>query len=86
MKLLILGGNGMAGHMLVDYFTRQGRFTVFYTTRDAYDPKGLVVDLHAVWNERRLNVGNVELDDYLASGEPALDLFGALGPLAHLSK
>ncbi|WP_410514185.1 SDR family oxidoreductase [Paenibacillus sp. BR2-3] len=51
MKLLILGGNGMAGHMLVDYFTRQGRFTVFYTTRNAYDPKGLVVDvtdMHAV--------------------------------------
>lgn len=44
MKLLILGGNGMAGHILVDYFRRQGRHSVFYTTRDHRDPHGLIMD------------------------------------------
>lgn len=44
MKLLILGGNGMAGHILVNYFRRQGRHSVFYTTRDPKDPNGLVMD------------------------------------------
>lgn len=45
MKLLILGGNGMAGHLLVDYFNRQGRHSVFYTTREINDEKGLVLDV-----------------------------------------
>lgn len=44
MKLLILGGNGMAGHMLVDYFRRQGKHNVFHTTRDKKDLSGLYVD------------------------------------------
>ncbi len=44
MKLLILGGNGMAGHMLVDYFHRQGKHHVFYTTRDKRDLGGLYID------------------------------------------
>ncbi|AHV98670.1 dTDP-4-dehydrorhamnose reductase family protein [Paenibacillus sabinae] len=44
MKLLILGGNGMAGHMLVDYFRLQGEHEVFYTTRDKSDRKGLILD------------------------------------------
>lgn len=44
MKLLILGGNGMAGHMLVDYFKRQGKHQVFYTTRDQHSPGGLFLD------------------------------------------
>ncbi|WP_019908793.1 dTDP-4-dehydrorhamnose reductase family protein [Paenibacillus sp. HW567] len=44
MKLLILGGNGMAGHMLADYFRRQGKHHVFYTTRDKSDLGGLYVD------------------------------------------
>lgn len=46
MKLLILGGNGMAGHILVDYFRRQGVHSVFYTTRDAADPNGLILDVN----------------------------------------
>ncbi|GGH61617.1 NAD(P)-dependent oxidoreductase [Paenibacillus silvae] len=46
MKLLILGGNGMAGHILVDYFRRQGVHSVFYTTRDVTDPKGLILDVN----------------------------------------
>lgn len=33
MKMLILGGNGMAGHMLVQYFQSFGKHHVFYTTR-----------------------------------------------------
>lgn len=45
MKLLILGGNGMAGHMLVNYFQRQGQHSVFYTTRDDKDPSGLILDV-----------------------------------------
>ncbi|MWV46844.1 sugar nucleotide-binding protein [Paenibacillus sp. HJL G12] len=45
MKLLILGGNGMAGHMLVDYFQRQGKHQVFYTTRDQRSPGGLFLDV-----------------------------------------
>ncbi|WP_019638559.1 dTDP-4-dehydrorhamnose reductase family protein [Paenibacillus fonticola] len=51
MKVLVLGGSGMAGHMIVDYFKRQGRHAVFYTTRDLDDPLGLVLDAsdsHAV--------------------------------------
>ncbi|HEY2492471.1 MAG TPA: SDR family oxidoreductase [Paenibacillus sp.] len=45
MKLLILGGNGMAGHMLVDYFKRQGKHSVFYTTRNDKDSLGLILDV-----------------------------------------
>ncbi|WP_334075759.1 MULTISPECIES: SDR family oxidoreductase [Paenibacillus] len=44
MKLLVVGGNGMAGHVLVDYFRRQGRHHVFYTSRDPKDPQGLYLD------------------------------------------
>ncbi len=44
MKLLILGGNGMAGHMLAAYFRRQGTHHVFHTTRDKSDLGGLYVD------------------------------------------
>ena len=44
MKLLILGGNGMAGHMLADYFRRQGKHHVFHTTRDKQDLGGLHID------------------------------------------
>jgi dTDP-4-dehydrorhamnose reductase len=44
MKLLIFGGNGMAGHMLVDFFTGQSDLEVFYTTRDPSDKKGLILD------------------------------------------
>lgn len=44
MKILIVGGNGMAGHVLVRYFQRQGKHHVFYTTRDASDPGSLILD------------------------------------------
>ncbi|MDT3428347.1 dTDP-4-dehydrorhamnose reductase [Paenibacillus forsythiae] len=44
MKLLILGGNGMAGHMLADYFRLQGKHRVFHTTRDRSDEQGLLLN------------------------------------------
>jgi dTDP-4-dehydrorhamnose reductase len=36
----------MAGHILVDYFRRQGIHSVFYTTRDVTDPNGLLLDVN----------------------------------------
>jgi dTDP-4-dehydrorhamnose reductase len=44
MKLLIMGGQGMAGHMLVQYFRKLGSFSVYYTTRDKKDLNGLYAD------------------------------------------
>ena len=44
MRMLIFGGNGMAGHMMVDFFTRQKGIEVFYTTRNTQDKKGLLID------------------------------------------
>lgn len=46
MKLLIFGGNGMAGHLLVRYFKEQGVHQVFQTTRDPRNPESLVVDVN----------------------------------------
>jgi len=45
MKLLVLGGQGMAGHLIIEYFRRQGRHTVIYTTRDKSDEGGLLLDV-----------------------------------------
>lgn len=44
MKLLVLGGNGMAGHMIVRYFQTVPDYGVFYTTRDYADSKGIFLD------------------------------------------
>lgn len=44
MKLLILGGNGMAGHVLVRYFRQKSDWGVFYTSRDTTDPHALYLD------------------------------------------
>jgi dTDP-4-dehydrorhamnose reductase len=44
MKLLILGGNGMAGHVLVQYFRGRPDWGVFYTSRDKFDPHALYLD------------------------------------------
>jgi dTDP-4-dehydrorhamnose reductase len=43
-KLLILGGQGMLGSMLVDYFRSCSDYHVYYTTRDKGNPEGLYVD------------------------------------------
>lgn len=44
MKMLIIGGNGMAGHLLVRFFQQEGKYRVFYTTRDRSDQEGLLLD------------------------------------------
>ncbi|MDF2936161.1 MAG: dTDP-4-dehydrorhamnose reductase [Paenibacillaceae bacterium] len=44
MKLLILGGNGMAGHVLVGYFRKRQDWEVAYTSRDRNDPHALYLD------------------------------------------
>ena len=35
MKVLVLGGNGMAGHMITQYFKKCSKYTVFSTSRKA---------------------------------------------------
>ncbi|KKI93657.1 dTDP-4-dehydrorhamnose reductase [Bacillus sp. SA1-12] len=45
MKLLILGGKGMAGHVIVDYFKQKGQHDVFYTSRDQNDKDSLYLDV-----------------------------------------
>lgn len=54
MKLLILGGNGMAGHVMVDYFRRLGKHHVFHTTRDKSDLGGLYVDANDIAGVEKL--------------------------------
>ncbi|MWC28645.1 dTDP-4-dehydrorhamnose reductase family protein [Paenibacillus sp. MMS18-CY102] len=44
MKLLVIGGNGMAGHMIVRYFQDRSNLQVAYTTRRADDPSGIWLD------------------------------------------
>jgi dTDP-4-dehydrorhamnose reductase len=44
MKILILGGHGMAGHVLVRHFRERGEHQVFYTSRDLKDPGSLILD------------------------------------------
>jgi dTDP-4-dehydrorhamnose reductase len=45
MKLLILGGSGMAGHMLVKYFKTCSPFNVYFTCRDKKSQEGLYLDV-----------------------------------------
>lgn len=45
MKILILGGAGMAGHVLVRYFREQGKHQVFYTSRNSSDAESLILDV-----------------------------------------
>lgn len=45
MKLLIIGGKGMAGHMIRDYFSRKNH-EVYYTSRDSFDKKSIYIDVH----------------------------------------
>ncbi|OXM83484.1 SDR family oxidoreductase [Paenibacillus rigui] len=33
MRVLVIGGNGMAGHLMVQYMTRETSFDLFYTVR-----------------------------------------------------
>ena len=43
MKIFVLGGNGMAGHMIVDYLKRESSFQVHYTSRKN-EPQGIQCD------------------------------------------
>ncbi|TPE68326.1 dTDP-4-dehydrorhamnose reductase family protein [Halalkalibacterium halodurans] len=45
MRLLILGGKGMAGHVITKYFTEKKGFQVFYTSRDKEDENGIFLDV-----------------------------------------
>jgi len=42
MKVLVFGGNGMAGHMIRTYLAESGRYEVWYTIRESSK------DLHAI--------------------------------------
>ncbi|MCM3774133.1 SDR family oxidoreductase [Priestia aryabhattai] len=50
MKVLILGGKGMAGHMITSYFQQKPQYTVFYTSRDPDDKNGIYVDVTSSTN------------------------------------
>ncbi|MFF2498137.1 dTDP-4-dehydrorhamnose reductase family protein [Peribacillus sp. NPDC058075] len=45
MKVLVLGGQGMAGHVIKEYFTQDPKYQVTYTSRDPNDKKGLYLDV-----------------------------------------
>lgn len=45
MKLLILGGKGMAGHMITAYFMQRPEYEVFYTSREPKDKNSLYLDV-----------------------------------------
>lgn len=45
MKLLILGGNGMAGHIITQYFKSCSTYTVFSTSRDASNSSTIQLDV-----------------------------------------
>ncbi|MEI2325691.1 dTDP-4-dehydrorhamnose reductase family protein [Priestia megaterium] len=45
MKILILGGKGMAGHVITRYFQQKPEYHVFYTSRDPEDKDGIYVDI-----------------------------------------
>lgn len=78
MKLLIFGGNGMAGHMLADYFRLEGRHQVFYTTRDRSDPHGLIVDVD--------NIAAVEQTVSIVSPDCIINAVGVLNRFAEADK
>lgn len=44
MRVLVIGGNGMAGHALVRYLESRTAYDVFFTTRDLRQPGGLFLD------------------------------------------
>jgi len=45
MKLLVLGGKGMAGHIMVAYFKKNPKYQVYYTSRDKQDKDGIFLDV-----------------------------------------
>ncbi|RRN71580.1 SDR family oxidoreductase [Peribacillus simplex] len=45
MKVLILGGKGMAGHVITAYFQQNPQYKVFYTSRDPEDKDSIFLDI-----------------------------------------
>lgn len=45
MKVLILGGKGMAGHVITAYFQKKPQYKVFYTSRDPEDTGSIYLDI-----------------------------------------
>jgi dTDP-4-dehydrorhamnose reductase len=65
MKVLVLGGSGMAGHMIVQYFKRKTDFEVLYTTRDGRFKDSISLDVRnfkAVENVIRKNRPDVVIN------------------------
>ncbi|MGG3571208.1 SDR family oxidoreductase [Bacillus gobiensis] len=44
MKVLILGGKGMAGHVITDYLKKNPNYYVLYTSRDLNDKDAIYLD------------------------------------------
>ncbi|MFS0562185.1 SDR family oxidoreductase [Terribacillus sp. 179-K 1B1 HS] len=44
MKILILGGKGMAGHVMYRYLRKQPDYDVYYTSRDRKDKSSIYLD------------------------------------------
>jgi dTDP-4-dehydrorhamnose reductase len=56
MKILILGGKGMAGHMILSYLRRIPEYTVYYTSRDYNDKNGIYLNvINAIKVEELIN-------------------------------
>jgi len=45
MKILILGGKGMAGHVITAYLQQKPEYHVLYTSRDKNDKDGIYLDV-----------------------------------------
>ena len=45
MKILILGGKGMAGHVIAAYLQQKPEYHVLYTSRDRNDKDGIYLDV-----------------------------------------
>ncbi|MCM3197156.1 dTDP-4-dehydrorhamnose reductase family protein [Priestia megaterium] len=50
MKLLVLGGKGMAGHVITSYFKQNPKYTVLSTSRDPNDKNNLYLDVRDLKN------------------------------------
>jgi dTDP-4-dehydrorhamnose reductase len=45
MKILVIGGNGMAGHMIVNYLKKRSQYQLYYTSRKQTDQNGIKLDV-----------------------------------------
>lgn len=61
MKLLILGGHGMAGHMMLSYFRSKPQYQVLYTSRNQNDHESIFLDVSAIDKTEEI-IANVKPD------------------------